>query len=138
MTPTLVGRWQTRILLLGTVGLIVTLIFGRMYHDYRTPLAVLGYVILFGFGWDILYNVAQTFRWDHDWPPVFQLAAGIVEGIFLWAMMVLVNLPGVTPHPPFSRFLAHYAAVWLSAFLASQGPVRTIFPRWRFNGGRWL
>ena len=26
MTPTLLGRWQTRLLLLGTVGLIVTLI----------------------------------------------------------------------------------------------------------------
>src|SRR5438034_9934158 len=99
MTPTLLGRWQTRLLLLATIGLLVTLVFGRIYGDFRTPLAVLAYVLLFGFVWDILYNFLQTFRWDHDWPPAFQLLAGIVEGLFLWVLLVWVRLPGADPPP---------------------------------------
>ena len=143
MTPTLMGRWETRLLLLGTIGLAVTLIFGRILHDLMTPLAVLGYVLVIGFVWDILYGIVQSFRWDRDWPPVFQLAAGIVEGAFLWAVIVLANaqfegLPGVDPHLTFAMFFAHYVIVWVTTFLATQGLLRIIFPRWRFHGGKWL
>ncbi len=138
MTPTLWGRWQTRLLLLGTIGVLVTLGFGRLYDDYQTPLAVLGYVLVFGFVWDILYNWLQTFRWDHDWPPAFQLGAGIAEAVLVWAIIVLVGLPGVDPSLSFAQFIAHYAAVWVTTFLASQGLLRIIFPQWRYRGGQWL
>jgi hypothetical protein len=138
MTPTLLGRWQTRLLLLATIGLLVTLIFGRIYGDFRTPLAVLAYVLLFGFVWDILYNFLQTFRWDHDWPPAFQLLAGIGEGLFLWVLLVWVGLPGANPPPTLGQFVAHYGTVWVTTFLASQGLLRIIFPRWRYQGGQWL
>ncbi len=138
MTPTLLGRWQTRLLLLATIGVLVTLGFGRLYDDYQTPLAVLGYVLVFGFAWDILYNWLQTFRWDHDWPPAFQLGAGIVEAVLVWTIIVLVGLPGVDPNLSFAQFIAHYAAVWVTTFLASQGLLRIIFPQWRYRGGQWL
>ncbi len=146
MTPTLIGRWQTRLLLLGTLGVADTLIFGRLYNDFITPLTLLAYAMALGFIWDFAYNFVQGLRWDRDWPPVFQLIAGIIEGAFLWSLVVIANanwfglpaLYGVSPNITFFMFLAHYTTVWLTAFLASQGLLRIIFPRWRFSGGKWM
>jgi hypothetical protein len=143
MTPTLLGRWQTRLLLLGTAGLVVTLIFGRIFGDATTPLALLGYVLAIGFGWDVLYQYLQSFRWDRDWPPAFQLAAGIFEGLALWGIAqysfrIWGGLPGVAASLTAAQFVAHYATVWLVVFLGTQGPLRVIFPRWRYRGGEWL
>ncbi|MGB0384357.1 MAG: hypothetical protein ACPGWR_05990 [Ardenticatenaceae bacterium] len=143
MTPTLMGRWQTRLLLLGTIGLGVTLVFGRVVEELTTLLAVLGYVVVMGFVWDILYGIVQNFRWDQDWPPVLQLAAGVVEGVFLWGVIVLASaqfegLPGVDGELSFGMFFVHYATVWITTFLATQGLLRIIFPRWRFHGGKWV
>ena len=64
MTPTLFGRWQTRFLILITVGLLETLFFGWLYQDYVTTASILAYVLVIGFVWDILYQFLQTFRWD--------------------------------------------------------------------------
>ena len=44
MTPPLAGRWQTRLVMLATLGLLVTLIFALVLRDARV-LAVLLYVI---------------------------------------------------------------------------------------------
>lgn len=146
MTPTLIGRWQTRLLLLGTLGVAVTLIFGRLYDDFITPLTLLAYAMALGFIWDFAYNFVQGLRWDRDWPPVFQLTTGIIEGTFLWILVVIANanwfglpaLNGVSSEMTFWMFLAHYTTVWLTTFLASQGLLRIIFPRWRFSGGKWI
>lgn len=137
MTPILFGRWQTRLLLFATVGLLVTFIFGWLYQAYITLLVVLGYVLLIGFLWDILYNYIQiTYRWDQDWPPLFQLISGIVEGLLLW--IIWPYLPGVDLYLSLDHFLIHYSAVWIVIFLSTQGPLRILFPRWRYDGGRWL
>ena len=55
MTPTLLGRWQIRIFLLATVGLIISLVVGLIVKDFVTPLFALLYVFLFGVLWDLLY-----------------------------------------------------------------------------------
>jgi hypothetical protein len=138
MTPTLAGRWQTRGLLLATVGGLITAMFGLLFGTFGTPFALLGYVLALGLGWDALYNVGQSFRWDRDWPPFLQLAAGIVEGALIWGLLRAVGLPGVAENLTFGRFLAHYGSVWLGTFLFAQGPMRLLFPRWRFRGGQWL
>ena len=130
MTPTLLGRWQTRALLLLTVGLFLTcpfLIFGP------TPLINLFLVIALGFFWDILYTYLQRFRWDRDWPPAFQLAAGVAEGLVVYLIDRLLGFPA-----PLPLFLVHYGLVWTATFLMSQGPMRLLFPRWRYRGGQWL
>lgn len=133
MTPVLIGRWQTRLLLFGPVGLLVTLIFGWFYGV--TPLVVLLYVFGIGLGWDILYDKVQIkLRWDQDWPPLFQLISGIVEGIVIWLLILF----GLAPNVSFGIFVAHYSAVWLAVFLSTQGPLRILFPRWRYHGGRWM
>ncbi|WP_080812789.1 hypothetical protein [Halomicronema hongdechloris] len=139
MTPTLLGRWQTRILLFGTIGLLITAIFAFCIVSPGGTVfwQVLGYVLLFGLLWDILYTLLQKLRWDHDWPAIFQLLAGIWEAVFVVMLVSAGILPGIESIN-FGWFLVHYTAVWLGIFITSQSLMRIWFPRWRFYGGRWL
>ncbi|MBE9227286.1 hypothetical protein IQ264_17815 [Phormidium sp. LEGE 05292] len=142
MTPTLFGRWQTRLLLLATVGVLVTLPFALGITSPASSSVyfwVLGYIAIFGIFWDILYNYWQKFRWDRDWPGIFQLLAGIWEAIFLIIIIKLLQLPlpGIK-NLDLNLFIRHYSLVWLGIYLASQTVMRVLFPRWRFRGGQWL
>lgn len=140
MTPTLLGRWQTRFFLLGTLGLVITAILWFKYANLGQPaplFQVLGYLALFGLGWDVLYDYFQQFRWDRDWPAIFQLAAGVWEGLFIFALIRVVGLPGIGREISLSVFLWHYGLVWAAAFLSSQSLMRILFPHWRFRGGQW-
>ena len=96
MTPTLLGRWQTRLFLFATVGLFITVPFslGIISPGGSIFFSVLIYVALFGLIWDILYIYIQKYRWDRDWPGVFQLLAGIWEAFFIFCVVNLFNLPG--------------------------------------------
>jgi hypothetical protein len=144
MTPTLFGRWQTRILLLVTVGSIVTAPFALGIIGpgaNQVFFWILGYVAGFGLIWDIIYHQIQKFRWDSDWPGAFQLLAGIWEFVFV---ICATKLFGFLPIPipkeeldPFWLFV-HYWAVWIAVYIASQSIMRIIFIRWRFKGGQWL
>lgn len=134
MTPTLSGRWQTRALLLLTLGLPITFGFVMVFNSI-TPLVLLWWTLLFGLAWDVLYDQIQQRRWDHDWPPSRQLAAGIVEA--LWLALLLYGLPFINS-PALHHFLIHYSAVWLAVFFAGQSVMRIIFPHWRFRGGQWI
>src|SRR5690349_21158808 len=110
MTPTLMGRWQTRLFLMWTAGLVISLLVGALARDFTTPLAVLLYVTVFGFFWDMLYQYVQSFRWDRDWPPAYQLAAAIIESIWVGFLIFVLpwGLPGVSPELPFWLFFVHY------------------------------
>lgn len=136
MTPTLIGRWQTRIFLLATLGAIVTAIFAVAYRD-DTFWRVLGYVALFGIGWDIAWIGIQQLKWDRDWPPFLQWATGLWEGFVIYVLIDNTGLPGIQEGSvSLDRFVAHYGLVWLSVYIWSQGPMRALFPLWRFHGGR--
>lgn len=142
MTPTLFGRWQTRLLLLSTVGVLVSFPFA-MGLIGSSPDSVyfwiLGYVAIFGLGWDVLYDYLQKYRWDRDWPAAFQLLAGIWEAIFLFCGVRIFHfLPLPKDELSPGIFLLHYSSVWLAVFIISQSLMRIIFPRWRFRGGEWL
>jgi len=141
LTPTLFGRWQTRILLFATVGLLLTLPFRFGIIGSGANLAyywILGYVAAFGLIWDVVYNYLQQFRWDRDWPAAFQLLAGIWEAIFVATAIKTIGLPGVPRDLPLPAFALHYSLVWIGIFTASQALMRILFPRWRFKGGQWL
>ncbi|MBD1926790.1 hypothetical protein H6F74_11105 [Trichocoleus sp. FACHB-90] len=140
MTPTLFGRWQTRLLLLATVGVLVTLPFYLGIIGPANPVYfwVLLDVAIFGLAWDVLYDYLQKFRWDRDWPGVLQLLAGIWEAIFIVLLVKIFGLPGVRRDLPLQWFALHYSVVWLAVYMASQTIMRIIFPRWRFRGGQWL
>ncbi|HZQ35300.1 MAG TPA: hypothetical protein VFD32_05170 [Dehalococcoidia bacterium] len=140
MTPTLPGRWQTRLALALVPGLPVTALFALFNRDGADALLlVLLYVALFGVAWDVLYIALQKLRWERDWPPLFQLAGGVAEGALLYTFLAVTGLPGIPGGAvPFGLFCAMYTTVWLAGFAATQGPLRAIFPRWRFSGGRLI
>ena len=135
MTPTLIGRWQTRILLLSTIGLFVSIPFVLVLNSFL-PFIFVGLVLLFGMGWDSIYQLLIQDRWDHDWPPLFQLLAGLAEG--LWLFLLVYFWPQFADPPQIWVFWLHYGLVWTTTFIASQSLLRLIFPRWRFRGGQWV
>jgi hypothetical protein len=136
------GRWQTRIFLLGTVGLLITALIAYLDRPPGETFAevyfyVLGYVVLFGLGWDILYHIIQQLKWDRDWPPYAQWAAGAWEGFVVYMLIRNFGLPEIAEGSvPLGRFLIHYSSVFFAAWAFSQGPMRALFPLWRFHGGR--
>ena len=136
MTPTLFGRWQTRIFLLATIGSLITLFFYFVKSEGRLFFYILLYVALFGIAWDVLYIYIQKFRWDRDWPGAFQFLAGIWEALFILVLIKVIGLPGVSEKFDFFWFICHYSVVWLGVYLASQSLMRVMFPRWRFRGGQ--
>ena len=144
MTPTLSGRWQTRLFLLWTVGLVVTWFFAAYFQAlmpfaevFHVPFVILLYVTLIGFGWDVLYNHLQHYRWDSDWPPAYQFFAGVVEGALL-ILLIRADLVGSVPADlPFGMFFWHYGVVWFTTFVVSQSFMRVLFPQWRFRGGQF-
>jgi hypothetical protein len=95
------------------------------------------YLLVFGLLWDVVYIALQEYRWDRDWPPLFSWAAAIWEAVFLFVLALVFDLPGLptTGLPPL-LFAIHYLAVWSLIFLWTQGPMRALFPFWRFHGGR--
>lgn len=137
MTPTLFGRWQTRTLLLLTEGMFITFFFGLFngiltgtFFGFIGPFIILFFVLITGFGWDALYAVLQKLRWDRDWPPAFSFAAGIVEFVPALIVAFLLGAPVLG--------IFHYWFVWWFTFWTTLGPMRVLFPRWRFKGGQWL
>jgi hypothetical protein len=155
MTPTLIGRWQTRVYLLWTVGLLITLfymaVFGVFNHVIEDPSYVttqtfwklpllLFYVTLFGLVWDWLYIYLQSYRWDADWPLAFQFACTLLEGVFVYILFASNLLPFVTyePQNDWWHYILHYGTIWWVTFWWLFGPMRVMFPRWRFRGGRVL
>ena len=134
MTPTLRGRWQTRLLLMATVGILVSLLFALLYADFETPLIVLGLALLLGFGWDMIYHTLQNFRWDGDWPPLFYCVGCALEGASLWVLTSSVLRLDLT----LGQFVAHSTAVWLTILAVMFGPLKVLLPRWRFRGGEWF
>ena len=134
MTPTLFGRWQTRLLLFSTIGVLITIPFGKAIY-----FLVLGYIVIFGLFWDIVYDRLQKFRWDRDWPGAYQLLAAIWEAIFFFLISQTIELPLLeTSDFKIGNFALHYSLVWLGLYIASQTVMRIFFPRWRFRGGRWF
>jgi hypothetical protein len=151
MTPTLRGRMQTRIFVLWTIGLLLTIFYTVVFRMFLadpppwTDIAawnlflILGYVTLFGLGWDILYMYIQSFHWDRDWPLAYQLLSGIPEGLLVYVLFAAGWLPGIVYHEgDWWRFLLHYGSVWLLTYLWLVGPMRIVFVRWRFRGGEIL
>lgn len=138
MTPILVGRWQTRLATLATLGVLVTLVFALAF-DSLAFFAVIFWVVVFGLAWDLVYDLLQSFRWDRDWPAAFHVATGVIEGVLLFVVISVWGLPGIpVGSVSLPLFIAHYGTVWLIIFAWVEGPMRAFFPFWRFHGGRLL
>ena len=145
MTPTYLGRIQTRAFLLLTGGLVITFFYALLGAlaagpaGFVIPFVILFFVLFAGLVWDAIYILIQRLRWDRDWPIAFQFATGFFEmfpALFLYIILVL--LAGNLTFGLLLLFLFHYWTVWWMVYIASQGPMRIFFHRWRFRGGRLI
>lgn len=146
MLPTLGGRIQTRIFLLLTVGVIVTALItpilpgltGTLSANYTVTYTILGTVLVLGVVWEFIYHFLQQFRWEKDWPTFFGFITFINEGLLVWGLLELGLVPGANPPPPTLAFWIMFMVVWICVFAVAGGPMRVVFIRWRFKGGRLI
>jgi hypothetical protein len=138
MTPTLLGRWQMRLVLLPTVGLLMTLPLAIGFKSWGFFLLLLYISILGGLS-DLCAQQFQKLRWDGDWPGLLQLAGAAIEAIALSLLLLVNGLPGLsTKTLPLQWLLLHYALVSFGLFLARPSLLRMLFPHSRFRGGQWF
>ena len=148
MTPTLAGRIQTRVFLVATAGALWTLIIGPLLVPlagddaglgdvYRLAFGALVLVAVIGIVWELIYHGLQQFLWEKDWPTLFGLITGVPEAIVVYAL-ISAGLPWDVGDVPTAAFAVHFATAWLVIWLVANGPMRVVFIRWRFRGGRVL
>jgi len=142
MTYSLAGRMQTRILLFAGVGgiwaaLITPILPTRLPlgRSYAMAFTVLALIIAVGVLWELLYHVLQQFRWDKDWPTVFSLAAGVPEGLLLWALLGTDTWFWDVPVTARAFWLL-FVSTWLVIWAVLAGPIRVLVVRRRWRGGR--
>ncbi|WP_433191639.1 hypothetical protein ACQP1G_23155 [Nocardia sp. CA-107356] len=147
MLLTLNGRIQTRILVLGALGFVVAVIITPVLptgslslgHAYRVTLSVLLATVLMGVLWELLYHFLQQFRWEKDWPTLFGFWTIVNEAALMWVLVhyTTIVLPRAL-HPSLTAFLIQFTVTWIVFWLIVNGPMRVVFHRWRFRGGRFL
>lgn len=158
MTPTVLGRWQTRLLLFALVGLPVTLVYALHLAGWSGPPAAepfwfLATLLGLGLALDVVYFQMQRFRWDGDWPFAFFAYFSVVEFLLVYAAVRLDLLPwlpacrqsGFDPAlrevvcqvqtVPFRVAAWHFAWMFLPMLAAVLGGIQVFLPRWRFKGG---
>ena len=134
MTPTLVGRLQTRLLLMLVIGLPWTLVLATLLGTgLGAALGMVAVVTVLGLLWEAVYHALQQLRWDKDWPSLLALLAGIPEGLVAWAVLAAVGL-----RPGGGAVALLFGTTWLLLWLVQQGPLRVLAPGWRFHGARFL
>ena len=142
MTPTLVGRIQTRLFLLTVVGIpwsILITPFLLLFVSVGTAAGVLGaaftalfLVAVIGMGWELVYHAMQQYRWEKDWPAFHGLVTSVNEFVVL-----VIVLAVLSQTVNFATFL-HFFSTWIVMWMIASGPLRAVFLRWRFRGGRLI
>jgi hypothetical protein len=141
MTFTLFGRWQIRVLLLATVGLLLTIaiaIKSGSTSAGQTFLTLI-YLGIFGVVWDLVYHQIQRLRWDGDWNGLLQFGGAIWEGIFFIMLVKSIGLPGID-RAGFNLpgFIGFYTLLSMLNFAIEHSLLRILSPYSRFNGGQWF
>jgi len=134
VTPTLIGRLQTRLLLTAVVGLPIALLVSALLAGVtaRGAIAALVVITVLGLAWEGIYQLVQQRRWDGDWPTSLALAVGVPEAIVAWpALKVLGLAPATVP-----AYVVLFVAIWMGLWAAQQGPLSIFLPQWRHHGAR--
>ena len=138
MTSNFLGRIETRLFTVFTVGLLWTLIVTPFLSvPYTVTLITLVWVAVLGVVvWEPIWHLLQQFRWEKDWPAMFLLLQAVPEAVLV--RIVLDRTLKVSSPVSVGTYALHFATTWLAIFLFVQGPMRVPFLRWRFRGGRIL
>ncbi len=141
MTFTLFGRWQIRVLLLATVGILLTILTVVQSSPIIAGqrFLTLIYLCLFGLGWDVVYHQLQRLRWDGDWNGLLQLSGAVWEGVFLVTIIKVIGLPGID-RTSFNLpgLMGFYTSFTLISSILTHSLLRILSPYSRFNGGQWF
>jgi len=144
MTPTLWGRIQTRWVMIFTVGLTWLIVIGPILPlagpvrgVYVTGLATLVLTAVVGTVWELAYHAIQQLRWDKDWPTILGLVLGLTEGVVVYQLLER-NIPWDIAGLEVAPFVWQFGTVWIAIWVFVNGPLRVLFPRWRFAGGRFV
>lgn len=147
MTPTLIGRLQSRLFLVACVGVPIALVLGvvlprpteatTLSDMYRVFFVALVLVAIVGLIWELIWHGLQQFRWEKDWPTLFGLITGVPEGIVIW-LLLRAGIPIDVGTVDGTTFLAMFIITWIAIWLVASGPLQIVFIRWRFRGGRFL
>lgn len=139
MTPTFIGRIQTRLLLLATVGVAWTILISPLLaagdatlgNVYTATFRALAIVAMLGtFIWEPIYHGLQQLRWEKDWPTGLGLVTGLPEGVVTYLVLITtMDVPGTI-------FFIHFFTTWVLVWLSVHGPLRIVMLRWRYRGGR--
>lgn len=149
MTPTLPGRWQTRLLLFIFIGLPVTFLFALYRTNWSLsplryelsafyyPFLVLTAILALGLALDVVYIQLQRFNWDQDWPFAYQFFFSIVEYliVFYAASEGWLDWLFKEGRPTWDGTVYHFSTVFVLSFLALLGGCQIFLVRWRFKGG---
>ena len=157
MTPVLLGRIQTRLFVLFTIGLLWTLVItpflllstgdgyelalsidGGLGEVYKLTIAALVITAIFGcLFWEPVYHFLMQFRWEKDWPAFFHLVSVFPECLTTFLLLHIGFLnPLPTTYVPGLAYLFLFFSTWIITWLAANGPMKIFFVRWRFFGGR--
>jgi hypothetical protein len=140
MTFTLFGRWQIRVLLLATVGMLLTILVAVRFNSIAgQAFLTLLYLGLFGLASDFGYHQLQRLRWDGDWNGLLQFAGAVWEGLFMVMLIKAVGLPGID-RADFNipGFIGFYTSYCVLNSIATHSLLRILSPYSRFNGGQWF
>lgn len=162
MLPTLLGRWQTRILLFLFVGLPISAVYaiwlatlapsggrtfpvwikqiGPITYDVR-PLQILCLLLILGVALDIIYIGLQQLRWDRDWPFAFQFFVSIAEFLIVLGLVQMDVLPFLPARwigsGDYPYLFLHFGLVFMASFIGLLGFIQIFMIRWRYKGGEW-
>ena len=146
MTPTLLGRIQTRFVMLGTVGVVWTALIGFVVPRpdgaatgdvYKALFTALLIVAVVGIVWELIYHGLQQFRWEKDWPTLYGLLVAVPEGLVAW-WLLQNDLPWAVGQVQASTFLTMFISLWLLIWAITNGPLQIFLLRWRYQGGRFV
>ena len=154
MTPTLAGRWHTRLLLFFLIGLPVTFLYAWYLAAWRLsdvvtwlppfeltifqdPFKFLTGILVLGLILDVAYIQLQRFHWDQDWPFAYQFFFSWVEFFIVFFLMDFGLLDFMFPDGriPFTTAVWHFTWVFTLSFVGVLALIQIFFVRWRYKGG---
>jgi hypothetical protein len=164
MTPTLLGRWHTRLILFLFIGLPVTFLYAWYLSAwglsneftlawpfsevwlrlppvelsiFQDPFKFLFALLILGLVLDVAYIQIQRFHWDQDWPFAYQFFFSWVEFFLVFYAMDFGLLDFMFPDGriPFSTAIWHFTWVFIPSFIGVLALVQIFLVRWRFKGG---
>lgn len=141
MTPSLLGRIQSRLIFGVVSGTFFGLILSQVFDaSIMNIIYTLFLVLAIGSVLDLGYNKMQKKRWDQDWPPIYFLLAAALEFVISTVVLKLSsgNLGIVQLQYSGEVFGWHFWLTWVGMMLLMFQLCHIFDPEYRYNGGKLL